>query len=108
MGGHAVGSAVCDQPLVVCLLQGLLCEDLSRRVAGSGIVFNVVYFDNDAVQEEGVLSSGRHGTPDQVAECLQTLAVAGGGRFHHYTLTGGLAVDPDRLPRCHWSRCLSL
>ena len=90
------------------MLQGLLCEDLSRRVAGSSIVFNVVYFENDAAQEEAVLSSGRRGTPDQVAECLQTLAVAGGGRFHHYTLTGGLAVDPDRLPRCHWSRCLSL
>lgn len=62
--------------------------------------------------------SGRHGTPDQVADCLKSLAVAGGGRFHHYTLTGewfhhytlagGLAVSPVRMPRCHCSRCLSL
>ena len=92
----------------MCLVQELICEDISRRIVGSGIIFNAVFFETDVQQEGEVLLSGRHGTSDQVATCLQSLAAAGGGRFHHSTLAGQSAVARGRGSSCPVTGCCCL
>lgn len=57
---------------------------------------NVIYYNSEPLSESSVLSmneGGRCKLEAELEDCLQALAVAGRGRFHHFRVSGSCEGD---------------
>jgi len=64
---------------------------VEQQVAGRAVTLHVVFYDTEPLATELVIpgrEGGRWGDEGETEECLRQIANAGGGRFHHFKLSG--------------------
>lgn len=74
----------------------MLCSYLEQITAGHNVSVNVVYYNTEPLSNPALYSGsegGRFGADEEVEDCLQSLATAGKGRFHHFRVSGSFEGD---------------
>ena len=68
-----------------------LCSYVEQQVAGRDITLHTVFYNMEPLTTGLVIpgrDGGRWGDEGEIEECLRQITRAGGGRFHHFKLSG--------------------
>jgi len=72
-------------------VQDVLCDYLEQVLSGRSVRVNVIYY-NMELDEECLVVPGReggeYGSQQETEHCLRSIATTGGGRFHHFRVSG--------------------
>ena len=60
-------------------------------VSGKRVKVHVVFYDTEPLATGLVIpgkEGGKYGSEEEMVECLRQVVKAGGGRFHHFKVSG--------------------
>ena len=68
-----------------------LCSYVEQKVAGKDVTLHTIFYDMEPLTTGLVIpgrDGGRWGDEEEIEECLRQITRVGGGRFHHFKLSG--------------------
>ena len=68
-----------------------LCSYVEQHVAGRDVTLHTIFYNMEPLTTGLVIpgrDGGRWGDEEEIEECLRQITRVGGGRFHHFKLSG--------------------